>query len=395
MKKWIALLLAAVLCLGLAACSSSTAGQSSPEVHQIGVIVYNTGDEEVISFREYLQGYIQSNFEMVRFVYSDSISTQEQEMAFIQNACDAGVEGFMSFRTFDLKAEVELCEKNGAYYMLASGTVSDEEFDSVADNPWFLGMFGPGTDAEYKAGQDMARFFLKQKAGDSFFILSGGAGTGNEMHYLRTLGMLYELCASYGASFGQPLETLAASSAGVTVSDKGLTVTLCPGYLSNAATVETVSAMLTSASYDVVMSVIPPQDMVDLMNSRPLGIVDSYNTRNLQLFVSGQLDYLVGKYSSSIGPAFALMLNAVTGFAEEFRDNGRAVKIAQSFWTSDSLEDFTDKYALASSTTVTAYNFRDLAKVCRIYNGTATLAQLSALARSSSYADAMVRRAAD
>ena len=43
-------------------------------------------------------------------------------MAFIQDSCDQGVEGFLSFRTFDLKAEVELCEKNSAYYLLASGT---------------------------------------------------------------------------------------------------------------------------------------------------------------------------------------------------------------------------------------------------------------------------------
>ena len=75
-KKWIALVLALVLCLGLIACGSNDAPQ---ETHKIGVIVYNLGDEEVIGIREYLQGYIQKNFEMVEFIYSDSIRSAEQD----------------------------------------------------------------------------------------------------------------------------------------------------------------------------------------------------------------------------------------------------------------------------------------------------------------------------
>ena len=73
MKRIMALLLALALCVGLADCSGQdgdTAAQTDGEVHKIGVIVYNTADEEVIGFREYLKGYIEDNFEMVDFVYS-------------------------------------------------------------------------------------------------------------------------------------------------------------------------------------------------------------------------------------------------------------------------------------------------------------------------------------
>ena len=93
MKKRIALILALLLCVGVTACALG--GAQEEKVHQIGVIVYNLGDEEVISFREYLQGYIEKNFEMVKFVYSDSITSQEQEMDFIRDACASGVEGFL------------------------------------------------------------------------------------------------------------------------------------------------------------------------------------------------------------------------------------------------------------------------------------------------------------
>ena len=390
-KKWIVLVLALALCLGIAACGDSNA---TNEVHKIGVIVYNLADEEVVGFREYLQGYIQKTFEIVEFVYSGSIRTQEEEMAFIQDACNQGVEGFLSFRTFDLKAEVELCEKNSAYYLLASGTVSDEEFDSVADNPWFLGMFGPGIELEYQAGLYMAKYFAKDLSNKQYLILSGGAGSGNEMHYQRTLGMLNGFSTLSGVTFGKPAEELAATPSTITVSAGPYSVTIVPGYLSTEEGLVRATNVYTMGRFDVVLSALNVGDFSSVVHGSKLGMVDSYNTRNLQLFSNGTLHYLVGKYSSSVGPAFALMLNAVTGYAGDFRSEGKAIKAAQSFWTSDSAEDYSTKYALSQSETMNAYNFGDLSAVCKAFNRDADLVHLIALAQASSYEAVLVRRTA-
>ena len=390
-KKWIVLVLALALCLGIAACGDSNA---TNEVHKIGVIVYNLADEEVVGFREYLQGYIQKTFEIVEFVYSGSIRTQEEEMAFIQDACNQGVEGFLSFRTFDLKAEVELCEKNRAYYLLASGTVSDEEFDSVADNPWFLGMFGPGIELEYQAGLYMAKYFAKDLSNKQYLILSGGAGSGNEMHYQRTLGMLNGFSTLSGVTFGKPAEELAATPSTITVSAGPYSVTIVPGYLSTEEGLVRATNVYTMGRFDVVLSALNVGDFSSVVHGSKLGMVDSYNTRNLQLFSNGTLHYLVGKYSSSVGPAFALMLNAVTGYAGDFRSEGKAIKAAQSFWTSDSAEDYSTKYALSQSETMNAYNFGDLSAVCKAFNRDADLVHLIALAQASSYEAVLVRRTA-
>ena len=135
-KELTALILALAIVLSLAACvSTETANPryTREPVHKIGVIVYNTGDNEVIAFRDYLKGYIESNFEMVEFVYSESILNREQELEFIQRACDEGVEGFMSFLSYDLAAEVALCEKNQVYYLLASGTVAESSAISTTE----------------------------------------------------------------------------------------------------------------------------------------------------------------------------------------------------------------------------------------------------------------------
>jgi len=393
MKRRLALLLALVLCLGLTACARESASPASEEpVHQIGVIVYNTGDEEVIGFREYLQGYIESNFPMVKFLYSGSISSAEEELDFIRKACASGVEGFLSFLTYDLSAEVALCEENHAYYLLASGTVSGEDFDAVADNPWFLGSFGPGQPFEFQAGADMARFFIREKTGQRYFVLSGGASMGNEMHYQRTLGILDTLASAYGASFSVSRTELALTSEPLTVETERVSVTVCPGYVTREGFLDTAKETFASGSFDAVLSVLPPADMVSAIGKTPLGIVDSYNTRNLQLFTGGPLRFVVGKYSSIVGPAFALMLNAVTGYGAEFRDRGRAIQITQGFWTSDSEEDYVEKYTLSSSAAMNAYNFDDLSRVIRIYNPEANLNDLAALAEACSYRAVQARR---
>ena len=402
MKRSLSLLLMLVLCLGLAACAGTGAQPETPQkpvptdttLHKIGVIVYNTGDEEVIGFREYLQGYIEANFPMVKFLYSDSIQDREQELSFIQSACDEGVEGFMSFLSHDLRAEVALCEQNRAYYLLASGTVSDEDFDAVADNPWFLGMFGPGQPFEFQAGADMARYFVREQTGSRWFILSGGAPLGNEMHYQRTVGILDTLATAYGVNFPQSRQELAQTAEPLTLELDKLTVTICPGYISRESYLATAMEAYAAGTYDVVLSVLPPADMVSIIGKTPLGVVDSYNTRNLQLSTDGGLKFVVGKYSSMIGPSFALMLNAVTGHASAFRDKGRAIQVTQGFWNSEGPEDYLEKYALSTSAAMNAYNFDDLSKVICIYNDHADLNSLVALAEACSYRAVQARRSA-
>ena len=392
MKKQTALLLALLLCISLLACAAG-GGDQEEKVHQIGVIVYNLGDEEVISFREYLQGYIEKNFEMVKFVYSDSIRTQEEEMAFIQSACDSGVEGFLSFRTFDLAAEVALCEKNQAYYMLASGTVDEDDFAAVENNPWFLGMFGPGREAEYAVGRDMAEHFLAEHSPKRFFILSGGAGQNNEMHFQRTLGILDALLDGTGVSFTGMRDVFAASTKLNSFTSGDVTITVCPGYISrDESAFNTAKDALSTGGYDVAMAVLPPQELPNYLGKADLGIIDSFNNRNLQLSAAGKLDYVVGKYSSSVGPAAMLMLNAVTGSAEDFRDNGKAIKVTVPFWTAAGKDDYLIKHSLATSETMPAYNFDDLAKVCRIFNPDCTLQELVTLAEASSYEEVLARR---
>ena len=376
--------------------AASQAGASANGKHIIGVIVYNVSDNEVLMFREYLVNYIAGVcFEDVQFIYSGTITSEDQMLAFIDDVAGLGAEGIMSFYNIDLEAEVKRCAEHGMYHIVASGTVSEDDFGKVSDNDHFLGCIGPGIEMEYNAGAAMVRNYVANKTGDRYFIMSGGAPLGNEMHYQRTLGMLDTLETSYGIDLGQTKE-LAKASEVTTIKADGLVVTVSPGYVSREEMRKPVVDSFKASTYDVVLSTlsVEPVNATLFESDSKIAQVDCYSQDNQLLFATNKLSYLAGKYGSLVGPSFAAMYNAITGHANDFRDNGKAFRIVQNFWASDSKADFDEKYEFASSVTSPAYNYEDLQSVCKAYNADATFEDFKKLAEASSYEDAKERRSA-
>lgn len=413
MKKILSLLLVLSMVLSLAACSKQQPTtpdepQGETEVqetvaegtglvkHKIGALVYSITDDQVISFRRYLEDYIASCFEEVEFVYSQTITTPEQEMEYINQFAEAGVEGVLAFNSYDMKAEVELCAEKGMYYMRPAASVSDAEFAAVADNPYFVGVVGPGSEMEYQCGAEMAEFFVKQNYGNEYFILSGGMPMHIEMHTQRTMGILDTLQKAYGVTFDQAdLDAAANSMEAVHMEAGDLKVCVCPGFMDSEAFLAPAQAEFQEDQYQNVLSVIPVDEMVTVIQptGAKIGVIDNYSERNLQLFNEGVEVYCVGKYNSIIGPAFAAMYNAITGNGDKFREDGKAFSVIQGFWTSDSKEDYAEKYALSAGIALNAYNYQDLENVMTVYNADANLDDLKALAGAYTFADALKRRA--
>lgn len=393
MKK--AIKIAAFLVLALGLCMAmACAGQDEEtiETHKIGVVVYDLKDEQVQAFREYLETYIAANFADVDFLYSSEVNSSEEEMQFLQEAIDAGVEGILAFNTYDLEAEVQLCADNGVYFIRPSGTIAPDDLAKVADNPYFLGFFGPGNEMEYEAGFNMASYFAKEKLGDSYFIISGGA-SGNVMHEKRTEGILDALQQMYGVTFEETSAELAVTEEPVRLEAGDLKVCIFPGYIGMTEVGEQAKAEYASDPADIVLGVIPLQKIAASLGDAKLGVIDCYTEQNGELFKNGSLKYLCGKYESIIGPAFAALYNAMTGYAEDFRDEeGKAFAIQQGFWTSTDYEDFLEKYELSSGITLNAYSYEDLLGVCKVHNPSATLEDLKTLAGAWDFDSALQRR---
>ena len=388
-KKIIALLLALTMMLAMTSCAQKTEEQE--HIHKIGVIVYDLKDEQVQAFREYMEGYLGEHVSDVDFLYTAGVTTDVEEMEFLNNAIAAGVEGIIAFNSFDIEKEVSLCASHGVYYLRPSSTTDPEDFAKVEDNPYFLGYFGPGNEMEYEAGYDMGAYFAKEQISDSYFLLSGGAGT-NVMHEQRAEGMLDALQEAYGVQFDQSSTELASASEPVSVEAGNLKVTVFPGYIGVPDVGQQAVAEFEKDQAGVVMSTIPVQAIADSLGNASLGTVDCYTEANGKLFKNGNLKYLCGKYESIIGPAFAAMYNAVTGYSEDFREDGKAFAIQQGFWTSTDYQDFKEKYELSSGITLNAYSYEDLLEVCKAHNPNATLDDLKELAGAWDFDSAVQRR---
>ena len=85
-----------------------------------------------------------------------------------------------------------------------------------------------------------------------------------------------------------------------------------------------------------------------------LANIDSYTESSLALMKAGTLDYLIGKFSASIGPIFAATYSAIQGKPIRTPE-GYALALGQGYWIADSVEKAENFYAVDSSTTDPAY----------------------------------------
>ena len=152
----ILLLLLAVFAVG--GKKVSAAVEDRDVQYTIGVVVYNQNSPEMNMFMNYYREYIQQGFP-VKFYFSGSINSAEDEINFIRAMKLQGVSGIISFYGQDIQKIVEACDEEEMYYVLGSGSISDEDYDKVKTSPYFLGSVGPDAKADYEAGYNMADYF--------------------------------------------------------------------------------------------------------------------------------------------------------------------------------------------------------------------------------------------
>lgn len=368
------------------------ADASGLDSHTIGVATYNIRDAQVMMFKEYLDHYIGDCFPDVTFLYSESISGSEELMDFLELCAENGAEGVMVFGSYDLQKEVAFCAEHDMYMIRPSATSSDADFEAVASNTYYIGEIGPGSELEYEAGADMTRTMAED--GKTYLILSGGAAEDNEMHRLRTLGMLETLQEIYGTELEQTAEELAVTEETVTVEAGGLKVTVFPGYLEREENAAAAAKMIEDGDYTTVLSSVPVSPLMETLDTVKVecGTIDCFSEDNSYGFQDGTISYVAGKYQSEIGPGFAALYNAITGNADAFRENGRAFRLKQGFWTAKSSEEYEKMYSLARSISVNAYNYEDLYSVIKSMTPEADFDSLKTLAESFSYEACMERR---
>ncbi|MCD7813542.1 MAG: hypothetical protein LUH20_05765 [Lachnospiraceae bacterium] len=399
MKKsrilWIlGMILTAFLSLGVAVSAaedeseaeSLSAEEEMAAGYTIGVSVYDPEDWEAIAFRDYFEDYLGTAFNASFYYNAERIDTAEDEIAFVEELHEAGVKGIISFLSTYIEEVLPVCEEYGMYYILGSGTISDEVYENVKDNPYFLGTIGPTTEDEQTAGEILAENLaaLDESGDASYLVVTGGSDIGNEMHRLRTVGILSKLQEIYGLTYEMTAEELAEITE-VTEIETGtdVRITLFPGYLVDGSE---VGEAVEGGEYTMVISAMTIANAItNICNAEEangydikVGMVDCFTDQNYAFFnetdVNGdsKLNCLVGKYGAIVGPSFVAMCNAYAGYAEEFRtEDGSAFRLYQTYWYAASTEGFNELYAQSISAYENTYSATDMLQVLKLYNADA------------------------
>lgn len=396
MKK-LKILFVTSLCLILALTTLTGCGSSSDESSakkgiddmdtvKIGVLVYDSTDSEVIAFKKYYQDYIAKNYP-VEFVYSDTISTAEEEVAAIENMINTKAKGIISFSDQDRTASVKMCEEAQIYYAVGAGTLTEEQYEELKGNPYYVGSVGPSLETEEKVGYDMAKHYID--AGAKNFLVYAGGYPFVDMHKKRTDGMI-KAFEEAGVTY-TPGEN---GGLGRFTSDEYKIDTI-DGFPDEAgAFFGTVGQKVAEKDLEVVVTAALGVELfgASISQANPnlkLGTVASFTDAYTEAFNANpaQVDYLAGKYASSIGPVFVAMFNAITGNVDVTRDGGNAFNLSQEYWVAIGTDAYNKMSEIANSTEKPAYTKGDLDEYIKLVNDKTTFEDFKSFVESSTFED--------
>lgn len=336
---------------------------------KMGVLVSDATTAEALAFRSYYEQYIQKQYN-VQFMYSDELADASAEASAIDNFIANNCKAVISFSSFDRPAQLTQCADAGVYYAVATGTLSEEQYETVKTNEYYVGAIGPDLMTEYQTGYDMAKYFLDN--GKTKFAIFGGAiPYYADMHIFRAAGMLSAMCEAgrgdyKGASDMQGIVNQIYADGEITTGAIGSVevVGYVGGYDMDDAWFGKCAAMAQTPGLETILAVGNGSDFFGAAKGDgvTIGSVDAYADAYKEAMEAGSLNYLAGKFSASIGPIFMATYSAVQGHPIRNAE-GNALALSQGYWIADSAEEFNTYYAVDSSVEEPAYTREMLDKL--------------------------------
>ncbi len=331
---------------------------------KMGILVSDATSAEALAFRTYYTEYIQKQYN-VELIYSDELTDAAGETSaidtFITNNCKAVI----SFSSFDRAAQLEQCDAAGVYYAVATGTLTDEEYETYKGYQYYVGAIGPSLEVEFETGYNMAKHYLDQGV-KNFAIFGGAIPYYTEMHIYRAAGMLtamveaggdgasYQGATDQGAILGQIFADGEVKTGAI--GDVNI-LGYVGGYDMDDAWFGKCAQMAQTADLEVILAVGNGSDFFGTAISGTnvkIASVDAYASSYGEAMEAGMLDYLAGKFSASIGPIFIATYRAALGSPIRTAD-GNALALSQGYWVAAGADEFNTYYAVDSSIDSPAY----------------------------------------
>lgn len=351
-KKLVSMLIVGTMAVSmLAGCGAKkeTGSDKSEkkESAKIGVLVADVSGEEAQGFRSYYENYIADNYD-VEFSYTDALESAEDEKAAIEKFASQGCQAIISFSSSDRAQQIETCEKYGVYYAVASGVLDDQQYETYKTYEHFVGQVGPSNETEFEAGKDMGAYYKEEGVSK---VALYGAFVPNPMHVYRVAGVLAGLGCTYGgasdmdAIVGQIFQDQTVDLSKVAGDVE--VVAYLQGY--GDTTTDELNAAIQKTPDAFISVGMATTFFAQSLNEAGISFsdIDSFTATNETAMKEGKLTYLSGKYSSSIGPVFALVMNAIDGNVIRDED-GNAPSISQKYLVATDVETF-DKYYVSDN----------------------------------------------
>ena len=340
--------------------SNDAKGESSEEPAaasdgvKIGVLVQDVSGEEALGFRAYYEDYVEKQYDLT-FTYTEELTDAASEKSAIEKFASQGYQAVISFSSNDRALQIETCEENKIYYVVAAGNLDEDQYEKYKTYEYFVGQVGPSMDTEYQAGVEMGKYFADKGIKT---VAVYGAFIPNPMHVYRVAGVLSGLGLSYGGA------TEEADVVGQIFADQSLDLSKITGdiqvvsYLQGYGdtTTDEINAAIQANPEAFISVGMATTFFTQQLNAAGIEFsdIDSFTNGNGEAIKSGKLVYLAGKYSSSVGPAFALVMNAVNG--NVIRDaEGNAISVSQNYLVATDEESF-DKYYVTDNGDNPIYN---------------------------------------
>jgi hypothetical protein len=349
-KKLVIALCAMAITMTAAICFVSCGGGQTVK---IGVLVADVSGEEALGFKNYYTQYIAKEYD-VEFIYSPALEDDATAKAQVETFIGQNCKAIIDMADKDRAGLAKYCNENKIYYAIASGMMSDEDWTTCKSYEYFVGQIGPSMQTEYEAGLAMGQYYKNTKNVSKVAIY--GAFTPNPMHLYRLAGVLTGLGDTYNSATGMDI-VYAVYADNAQVREANIAGDVTVSYFSGYS--DTINDELTtnlSKNPDAVISVgMATTFFTSILNNAnmPFSDIDSFTSANGTAMNTGKLEYLAGKYSSSIGPIFAAVMSAING--APIRDGGNAISISQGYWVAKSYTEF-QKFQSADSVSAPIFN---------------------------------------
>ena len=235
-------------------------GEKSPEdldTYKIGDMESQANDSTV-QRRAYYEDYIAPRYN-VEFVFSEQLKSAEDEMNFIENCVDMGVDAIISYRSQDVNQIVQVCEEYGLPYVVNTTRTEAVEDAFTGGYENMTGVWGTEPSTVAEQFKEWIESVASEDGHEGFMVTSALAFQGNSMHAECTEGLLSALQEIYDLEYEDTIENLAMTSVPLEVpNDKGINIYIYPG--TNSTTdnwVQGASTALQTGKYGVFLQAAP------------------------------------------------------------------------------------------------------------------------------------------